>query len=119
MEDEMTKDELLAAIAAQPKLPYATVSAYPHKHKRGQGKRSGGMVKGAMSYGGSSATSDLFGLLVKEMSREDVIDLRSLVGRQIIDYSQARAYGLNHENALLYAKNGIDALYIVLHEAAE
>jgi hypothetical protein len=71
-------------------------------HPRGQGKRIGNMVRGAMSDPprGKKIYLDAFGSLPDISDPVVRIEVDSLVGHGILVYLKARSMGLNHETAM-------------------
>ena len=102
----MSPDELAAHIESQPIGGFATTRTEDWGSNRGQGKRMGGMVRGAMSDPpkGVKTYVDRFG----KLSREEQEEASSLDGGSQNDYAKARNAGLSHDDAMVWAyeKNG-------------
>jgi len=86
---------------------------------RGQGKRVGGMVMGAMSdMKGKKQYSDIIGKLDENERKEvyEIVDQGGLQKIQLLNYAKAREAGYSHETALDYMikddfKGGIEEVY--------
>lgn len=93
-------DSLLVAVLATPISIKPVAFTVDWGGSRGQGKRVGKMILGAMSariYGKKSYV-DAFGSLPDIADVRDEVD--SLVGREIVVYLQARSANLDHETAM-------------------
>ena len=75
---------------------------------RGQGKRVGYMVKGSMGAGGLSGSTKYYGLDISkyydEKYKDDFRHMLRTPSSEIFHYYDGREYGLNHIEALTYAK---------------
>lgn len=104
--EDMSADELEKHIASQPKGGFATQFKEDWGSNRGQGKRMGGMVRGAMADPpkGIKTYTNQFGKLPED-EQQEANGLESHLGGH---YAQARNAGLSHDNAMVWAyeKNG-------------
>jgi len=73
--------------------------------KRGQGKRSGGMIKGGMGswYGSEKRMVIDYSCFIKDMRKEEISILRVQYSGRMHLYVMARAYGLDHYKSFCFA----------------
>jgi hypothetical protein len=102
---QMSKDEWASAIESGKPGAFATSRQEDWGSLRGQGKRSGSMVKGSMrdsTLQGKRNYTDIVGKLPKE-ERADVYATLGDENHVLTQYAKARSGGLNHEAAILHA----------------
>jgi len=114
VDDERVKKEILKISSKQIREKFPPIkTTIDWGDKRGQGKRSGGMVKGAMSdvsLRGEKTYTDLLGG-VKEI-QDDPNDLIILSNDNIkFRYLKARTYGFDHVSATNFAIDDILPFY--------
>lgn len=107
---DYTQEEFYKLIDAAPKDAYIGSLEIDYGNSmRGQGKRSGGQVKGGMfdaSLRGKKVyTNSVRGLPDYKEVRQDVEDLES---HEQPRYAQARAAGFNHDTSMLVAYSNVD-----------
>lgn len=101
---KLTKKQLFAAIdKTEPYQKYKpTQTVVDWGNGRGQGKRSGKMVVGAMGdapKGKKTYTNIVGGVPDYEKHK---VDFTNMTERDKLNYLKAREYGLNHEQAMIY-----------------
>lgn len=101
----MSNDELEAHIQGQPKDLFQEVFEVDYGNPmRGQGKRSGGMVRGAMfdvSLRGKKKDVDPFAKL--NLTDEERIEIGGPMDTNYLKYTKARAAGFGHGTAMVYS----------------
>jgi hypothetical protein len=95
---QLSRKDYKARIAAAPNDKYKTSHVEDWGNNRGQGKRVGGMVKGAMADPprGKKTYTSILGALPEHELRDTV----ALENHHKIAYARARAAGFDHEQAL-------------------
>jgi hypothetical protein len=106
---ELTKQELTDRIKAAPDNLYETQSVQDWGTGRGQGRRRGGAVQGAMSglARGKVTYIDIAGKL--DLNKDEKFDFGMIPDKAAQgEYAKGRAAGLNHEDAMMHVDGILD-----------
>ena len=108
---EMTDIDLQMYIKGADPTVFAASFEIDWGSSRGQGRRRGPMVLGAMSDISIRGVKKYSNLIAKlDLEGEDKLEVEGMPRLELIAYLQARAAGLDHNLSACFAYGGVDCL---------